>query len=166
MSRDEVLQKLGQLILEQRWAALATVDGRCQPQASMAAYVPEPGFNGFLLHLSRLAAHTRNLLENPRVSLVISQPDGLNGDPQTLARVSLSGSIRPVERESEAYPQSRACYLARLPDAEQLFAFGDFLLLRLEPEAVRFVEGFGRAFSFAGSDLVGLDSGPLGHPGR
>ncbi len=160
MSRDEVLQRLGRLILEQRWAALATVDEACQPQASMVAYVPEPGFNGFLLHLSRLAAHTRNMLETPRVSLAISEQDGLDGDPQTLARVSVSGSARPVERDSEAYRQGKACYLARLPDAEQLFAFDDFQLLRLEPEVVRFVEGFGRAYTFTGSDLVGLDAGP------
>ena len=54
-------EKLARLIRGGRWAALATY-GDGAPLASMAAYACEPGFAGFLLHLSRLSAHTRNLL--------------------------------------------------------------------------------------------------------
>jgi putative heme iron utilization protein len=159
MERDEVLQQLGRLISEQRWAALATVDEKGHPQASMVAYVPEPGFSGFLLHLSQLAAHTRNVLENPRASLAIAEPDNKECDPQTLARVSLSGTIQTIERGSDEYSKGKQRYLTRLPDAEQLFALGDFVLLRLQPLSVRFVGGFGRAFSFSGSDLTDLEEG-------
>jgi putative heme iron utilization protein len=159
MERDEVLQQLARLISEQRWAALATVDEKGHPQASMVAYVPEPGFSGFLLHLSRLAAHTGNLLECPWASLAIAEPDTRECDPQTLARVSLAGPIRPIARDSDEYLKGKQRYLARLPDAEQLFAFGDFMLLRLQPRSVRFVGGFGRAFSFSGSDLAGIEEG-------
>jgi putative heme iron utilization protein len=160
MERNEALQQMGELIDEQRWAALATVDAEGRPQASMVAYVPEPGFSGFLLHLSRLAAHTGQLLETPWVSLVIAEGDNLECDPQTLQRVSLSGPIRPIERDSEDYRQARQRYLARLPDSEQLFGFGDFMLLRLQPETLRFVGGFGRAFSFAGSELTAAGTAP------
>jgi putative heme iron utilization protein len=154
MERDEALQQLHRLISEQRWAALATVDSKGHPQASMVAYVPEPGFTGVLLHLSRLSAHTGRLLETPWASLAISEPDNAQRDPQTLARVSISGPTRPIVPQSEAYAAGKQHYLARLPDAEQLFGFGDFMLLRLQPQALRFVGGFGRAFSFSGSDLA------------
>jgi putative heme iron utilization protein len=159
MEREEVLQQLGRLISGQRWAALATVDEKGQPQASMVAYVPEPGFNGILLHLSQLAAHTRNLLESPWASLAIAEPDSGERDPQTLMRASLEGAVDPIARDSDEFLVCKQQYLARLPDAEQLFGFGDFMLLRLQPQSVRFVAGFGRAFSFSGSDLAGLDKG-------
>jgi putative heme iron utilization protein len=154
MEREQALQQLGRLISGQRWAALATVDEKDHPQASMVAYVLEPGFTGILLHLSQLAAHTSELLETPWASLAIAEPDRGEGDPQTLVRASLSGPIQPIPRDSDEYLKGRQRYLARLPDAEQLFGFGDFMLLRLQPQALRFVGGFGRAFSFSGSDLA------------
>jgi putative heme iron utilization protein len=156
MEKDEALQQLGRLISEQRWAALATVDQKGDPQASMVAYVPEPGFSGILLHLSQLAAHTRNLLETSRASLVITEPDDRECDPQTLARASFSGPVRAIARDGDEYSKGKERYLARLPDAEQLFAFGDFTLLRLQPRSIRFVAGFGRAFSFSETDLAEL----------
>ena len=59
-------QLMVNLIRNRRWAALASlgVDG---PEASWVAYAPEADFSGFLLHLSTLSAHTRNLLADPRV---------------------------------------------------------------------------------------------------
>lgn len=159
MEREEVLQQLGRLISGQRWAALATVDEKGRPLASMVAYVPEPGFTGILLHLSQLAAHTRHLMESPWASLAIAEADRGEGDPQTLARASIGGPIQAIPRDSEQYLKGKQQYLARLPDAEQLFGFGDFMLLRLQPRSVRFVGGFGRAFSFSGSDLVTLEEG-------
>jgi putative heme iron utilization protein len=68
------------LIRSRRWAALAT-QGPEGPEASWVAYVPEADFDGFLLHLSTLAAHTRNLLADPRVGLAISEPERDSEDP-------------------------------------------------------------------------------------
>jgi putative heme iron utilization protein len=157
MEKEEALQQLSRFISGQRWAALATVDEKGHPQASMVAYVPETGFGGLLLHLSQLAAHTRHALETPWAALVITEPDGGEGDPQTLVRASVAGPIRPIARESESYQEAKQHYLARLPDAEQRFGFGDFMLLRLQPQSVRFVAGFGRAYSFSGTELADLD---------
>src|SRR5512134_3952671 len=79
---------LARIIRGGRWAALATY-GDGVPLASMVAYACESDFAGFLLHLSRLSAHTRNLLASPVTSLVIREPDsGRVRNPQTLARVS------------------------------------------------------------------------------
>ncbi|HXH04786.1 MAG TPA: pyridoxamine 5'-phosphate oxidase family protein, partial [Candidatus Competibacteraceae bacterium] len=126
-----------------RWAALATL-GRNGPEASWVAYALEPG-GGVLLHLSRLAAHTRNLLREPRASLAVSEPERPGHDPQQLARVTLFGQVAPIPREAAQYPVLRQCYLARLPEAEPLFGFGDFHLFLLLPERARFVGGFAQA---------------------
>ena len=149
---EEEKHHLIHLISGQRWAALATLseDG---PLASMVAYVPESGVSGFLLYLSRLAAHTRNLLQDARASLVITQSDSGEGDPQTLARVSLQGKVVALNRDSEGFTAARAAYIRRLPEAELLFGFSDFVLFRLEPAEVRYIGGFARAYTLNGEQL-------------
>jgi len=48
---------------------------------------------------------------------------------------------------SLAYESIKQTYLDRLPTAEQLFGFGDFILFQLNPESLRFVGGFAQAHS-------------------
>ena len=154
---------LARLIHRQRWAALATLRNGVA-YASMVAYVPEADFSAFLLHLSRLAPHTRNLLDYPQASLVITEPDTGAGDPQTLQRVSLQGRVEPVPREAPKYAQARDHYLARLPDAEPRFGFEDFVLFRLVPELAHYVAGFGRTYTFGVErlrSLTALESQPV-----
>lgn len=119
----------------------------------MVAYVPEPDFGGFLLHLSRLAAHTRNLLHDARASLVVTQPDRGEGDPQTLARVSIQGKVIALSRDDEEFSAARAIYIHRLPVSELLFGFKDFILFRLQPIEARYIGGFARAYTLDGKQL-------------
>lgn len=144
--------QLARLIRGQRWAGLATLS-KGAPYASMVAYAPEPDFSGFILHLSRLSAHTRHLLADPRASMVITEPDTGGGDPQTLARVSIQGKAREISRQEAEYEGLRSLYIERLPESEMLFGFGDFLLFRLIAEEARYVGGFGRAATFSASRL-------------
>ncbi len=134
------------LVRAQRWGALASVDSQGMPLASSVAYTLAPDARGFLLHLSRLAEHTRNLLKRPRASLVIAEPDRGDGDPQTLARFSILGEAERLHLDSPTYSKARAAYIARLPDSEQRFGFSDFELFLLAPSRGHFVGGFARAF--------------------
>jgi hypothetical protein len=138
-----------ELLTARRWGALATV-GEDGPFASMVAFALAADRASVLLHLSTLAPHTGNLVATGRAGLVVSQPDPGEGDPQTLARVSLAGPAAVVERDDPGYPEARARYLACLPTAEPLFSFGDFRLFRLVIERVNFVGGFARAQSLDG----------------
>lgn len=140
------------LIRAQRWAALATV-GHAGPMASMVAYAPEPDLSALLLYLSRLAAHTGNLIEQPVASLVIGEPDPGEGDPQTLERVTMTGEVSAISRDHPGYAALRDCYLGHLPAAEPLFGFDDFTLFRLVPEEVRYVGGFAQAHTLDGAGL-------------
>ena len=134
------------LIRDRRWAALAT-QGPDGPDASWVAYVPEPDCSGFLLHLSTLSAHTRNLLAHPRAGLTISEPERDDEDPQTLARVTIQGEIATIPRNHVDYRSAALCYQERLPASVPRFEFGDFLLLRLIPIRIRFIGGFARAYT-------------------
>jgi putative heme iron utilization protein len=145
-------QLMVELIRTRRWAALAT-QGRDGPEASWVAYIPEVDFSGFLLHLSTLAAHTRNLMANSRAGLAISAPERGDEDPQTLARVTIQGEVAIIAKDSADYRDAARRYQERLPASVPRFDFGDFLLLRLAPLRVRFVGGFARAYTLDGSGL-------------
>lgn len=144
--------QLAQLIRDQRWACLATLNAGA-PYASFIAYVTEKDFNGFLIHISRLAPHTQNLLIDARATLAITAQDGGYGDPQTLARVSIQGRVIELVRDSFDYQQARTDYIHRLPDAEQLFTFSDFILFRFLPSHARFVAGFARTWDVTSEQL-------------
>jgi putative heme iron utilization protein len=149
-------QRLLRLLRASRWAALATVRD-AQPLASWVAFAADDDFCGFLLHLSRLAPHTRYLEDNPRAALALSEPDqGAQPDPQQLARLSLQGWVAPLARATPEYEQARARYLARLPQAAVQFELGDFALHRFVPDTGRFVAGFGRAWRLGPPELRAL----------
>ncbi len=148
--KPEELAIVAALLCGQRQAALGTLrDG--VPFVSMVTYASEPGFDGFLLHLSRLAQHTGQLLADPRASLLIFEGDDGRVDLQTLARISLVGSAAPVAADD--VPAARERYLARLPAAQMLFDFPDFLLFRFVPTEARYIGGFARAFTLTAEQL-------------
>jgi hypothetical protein len=127
-------QRLLAVIRDHRWAALAT-QGADGPEASWVAFAVTPD-GSFLLHLSRLAGHTRNLLQDSRAGLAISEQERDGSDPQLLARVSVQGRVQILERESPAYAAAAGFYRIRLPASAPLFDFPDFYIYSLVPEFV------------------------------
>ncbi len=144
---SEVPAEIARLVRERRWAALATLNGGA-PLASMVAFAPEPGLAGLFLHLSGLSLHTRNLLEEPRCSIVITDPDLGTSDPQLLPRVGITGSVVLLEPGSAEWREAKEIYVGRFPDAEPRFDLGDFRLFFLVPEDARYVGGFAKARSY------------------
>jgi heme iron utilization protein len=137
---------LRQLLERQPVAALATLH-RGEPATSMVPFALLPGGRGFVIHVSRLATHTADMLAEPAVSLlVMGAPDSAD-TPLALPRASIRGRARPCPAADPDHAAARAAYLARLPDSEELFSFADFSLFVVEVLAVRYVAGFGRALS-------------------
>jgi putative heme iron utilization protein len=101
-----------------------------------------------LLLISNLADHTKNIAQDPRVSLLV---DGTAGaaDPLTAARLSLLGRIA-----KDATPAARARFLARHPSAETYAGFGDFNLYRVTIEAAHLVADFGKIHWLSAADLA------------
>jgi putative heme iron utilization protein len=153
----EEKRRLAALLRTSRWAAFATARDNL-PLATWVALAPEDDLGGFLLHLSRLALHTRYLETNPRASLSFTEPDRGAGDPQELARVSLQGYIETIGRRADGYADARERYLARFPAAATTFELGDFALLRFVTETARYVPGFGRVHRLTVAELH-----PLAH---
>ena len=135
---------LGQLVRSRSVAALGTLlDGA--PYVSMVPFVLAPDGRAMLIHVSQLAAHTRNMMQDRRVSVLLVESDDAGKLPQALARVTILGEAHPLAREDADYATAVAVYLKRFPDSAELFQFPDFHLFRIEVDSARFVGGFAQA---------------------
>ena len=148
----ELTVVLQQLIQNRKTAALGTLH-QGVPFVSMVPYAMARD-GSFVLHVSRLAAHTRDMLDNPNVSLLITESEASGKMPQALARVTVQGRAEMLDRNSEKNTEAREVYLSRFPDAAPLFEFSDFNIFILEPVSARVVAGFGQAITITGEELA------------
>ncbi len=147
------------LLTTQPVAALSTLH-KGGPAVSMVPFALLPGGEGVVVHVSRLATHTQDMLDHPAVALLVAGTLAPGDSPLALPRVSIQGHARPCPADAPGYAEARQAYLAKLPDAEPLFGFGDFSVFVIEPESLRFVAGFGRAMAFKTDRLREVLSGP------
>lgn len=118
-------------------AALATAmaaDGAPYASLVMVAWTHDASP---LLLISTLAEHTKNILADDRVGLLIDGTGGLE-NPLTGPRVTLTGRIAATEA-----PDQLARYVARHPDAAGYAGFADFALYRMSVTRAHMVAGFG-----------------------
>jgi putative heme iron utilization protein len=151
---------LRSLLTTQPVASLSTLH-KGEPAISMVPFAMLPEGRGFVIHVSQLATHTRDMQSDPAVALMVMAPPGTADSPLALARVGIQGRARPCAPESPEYGATRACYLAKLPQSEALFSFADFSLFIIDVRSARFVAGFGRAMSLTArqfADVVGSSS--------
>ncbi|MBI5473668.1 MAG: pyridoxamine 5'-phosphate oxidase family protein [Ignavibacteriae bacterium] len=153
---SEAKQILTRLIREQQTAALGTLRSGA-PEVSMVVFAAAGDFSSFYLHVSKLAHHTQNLKHDPRASLMIAESPEANRNPQSLARVSIQGEARLVERTSDDYDRIRSSYLSKFPQAEMMFGLGDFSLYEVEPKSARFVAGFAQTYNLTLKDFRDLN---------
>jgi len=139
----DTLNALYQTLLDQPVAALATLHGG-EPAVSMTP-VAWLGDGRGVVHVSRLATHTADMQRHPGVALLVTAPPSPGTSPLALPRLSLQGHAVFVAPDDEGHAAARGAYLARFADAEPMFGFGDFSLVVIRPDQLRFVAGFGRA---------------------
>ncbi|MFZ3219367.1 MAG: pyridoxamine 5'-phosphate oxidase family protein [Rhodoferax sp.] len=135
------------LLRAQRIAALGTLGADGQPFVSMVPFAVEPVSASLVIHVSGLAAHTRNLQTTPRVSLLVMQAEVAGEPVHGLPRVTLDGRATVLPVNSAAWADARRVYLARFPEAEAMTQLGDFRFVGLAVLGARQVAGFGAARS-------------------
>jgi heme iron utilization protein len=139
---------LANLIRKERIAHLGTLRGGA-PLVSMTLYLAEKDFSAFTLHVSRLAWHTQDMLQDQRVALSIAETDDARADPFTLARVSIRGEAFQLKD----HPSLKAAWLARFPEQAINFELADFSFWKIVPRDARFVAGFGRIHNLSAAEL-------------
>jgi len=141
-------QDLKKLIRSERIAHLATLRGGA-PMASMTLYLAAADFSAFFVHVSRLAWHTQDMLQDPRVALSIAETDDRRADPFTLMRVTIRGEA--VDLKDDVSPKE--AWLQRFPEQAINFTLADFSFWRIVPRDARFVAGFGRIHNLSAKQL-------------
>jgi putative heme iron utilization protein len=112
--------------------------------------------------------HTRNILADSRVSLMLDER--VAGDPLEGARVMLSGRAEQADSE-KGLLQRR--YLNAHPSAEAFVSFSDFSFFRIHPTGTHLVAGFGRIVDLkperfltdlsGADDLLAAEEGAVAH---
>ena len=135
------------LLREARSGALATLmAGAGDPYCSLVN-VATAADGAPLLLLSKLALHTKNILADNRISLMLDERK--EGDPLEGARVMLMGTTA-----ADGDAQARTAYLRRHPEAEMFAGFADFAFYRMDIKRAHLVAGFGRIVDLTARDIL------------
>ena len=128
------------LLRRSRQGALATLMAAGgDPYCSLVNVASHADGSPILL-ISRLALHTKNILADSRVSLMLDERAA--GDPLEGARIMLAGRAEQAGGDDE--PVLRRRYLTAHPSAEAFVEFKDFAFFRIRPHGAHLVAGFGR----------------------
>jgi putative heme iron utilization protein len=128
------------LLRRSRQGALATLmAGSGDPYCSLVNVAAHADGSPILL-ISRLAVHTKNILADNRVSLMLDERAA--ADPLEGARIMLAGKAEEASGDDVAVLRRR--YLSAHPSAEAFVDFKDFSLFGIKPAGLHLVAGFGR----------------------
>ncbi len=137
------------LLRRSRQGALATLmPGSGDPYCSLVNVASAHDGSPVLL-ISKLAIHTKNILEDARVSLMLDEC--APGDPLEGARMMLAGVAEQAVDDADVL---RRRYLAAHPSAAMFAGFGDFGFFRIRPKGVHLVAGFGRIVDLTPADIL------------
>ena len=127
-----------QLLRAHRYGALGTLSKKFDghPYNSITPYLVDHD-GSLLILISALAEHTKNILHDPRVSLITHNQE----DPhiQTQGRITLLGTAS-LEAQRESAGKR---YLRYFPEARTYYDMADFQFFRIAPLALRYIGGFG-----------------------
>ena len=151
--KEDAADRGAALVRRCRVAALGTLRGGA-PAVSMVpyAFIGEPF--AFVVLVSGLSAHTREMLAAPEVGWMVMEPESGAQTPHALARVSIRARAESITRNDPRHDAARAAYLARFPDMMGLFELGDFTLFAIVPAGVRVITGFAQAATISAESFA------------
>jgi putative heme iron utilization protein len=148
-----------------RYGVLSTISKKFDgyPFGSITPYLVDHD-GSLLILISTLAEHTKNILHDPRVSIITH--DQRDPHIQTQGRVTVLGNAE-LEPDRE---QAGQRYLRYFPEAASYFAMHDFSFYRIRPMAIRYIGGFGRIhwvdmenYALQRYPLIEEESGVIAH---
>lgn len=151
------------LIRENNFGILSTisVDVEAYPFGSFTPYCLSDKLEPLFL-LSNIAQHSKNIRENPKVSLTVFNPN--SEDIQNSPRLTYIGDMKMIENDD--YNER---YLRYFPASKSYFEFHDFKLYRIELKRIRYIGGFGSIFwvekedYFQENQLAGVEKRIITH---
>lgn len=137
------------------YGALCTLSKKFNghPFGSITPYLVDHD-GSLLILISTLAEHTKNILHDPRVSLITHNQN--DAHIQAQGRVTMVGTAHMIEDKNSVAIR----YLRYFPEAAGYFEMHDFSFYRIVPQTLRFIGGFGKIHWVAADSYV-VPSYPL-----
>ena len=104
--------------------------------------------------ISSIAEHTKNIIANPKVSLLVFQSNNLKSaeDLHANGRLTLIGEAVQIDKDDA---DLMARYCRYFPESTGYLAMHDFQFYRINIAQARYVAGFGKMGWLAGKELAG-----------
>jgi putative heme iron utilization protein len=153
MTHEQPASVCAGLIETMRSLQLSTVGPDGIPHCGYTPYLHQaPG--RFYIFVSQLAAHTRHLLANGTVAIMVIADEQSTSQIFARARVSYLCDAKHLAPDSHDYTMVLDDYQQRHGKmAGLLRQLPDFVLFQLQPQSGQFVMGFGQAYTLTGEDL-------------
>ncbi|HKK17729.1 MAG TPA: pyridoxamine 5'-phosphate oxidase family protein [Opitutales bacterium] len=132
---------------------LGTVSAEGSPEASYSPAIVDEARH-FYVHVSELAAHTANLMETGKASVLVIEDESAADIIFARKRVTFTCEAQRIERHSGEWESVIARFEEKFGKMMGfLKTMEDFHLFRLEPSYARLVLGFGKAYDVTGPDM-------------
>ncbi|WP_440878423.1 HugZ family protein [Vibrio natriegens] len=143
---ERLPEKIQGFIQQFSTAQLGTVDSQGIPLASYAPFVRQG--NDFVMLLSTVSKHARNLQQTPRASLMLVESEDKARHLFARERLVIDCDVVCIDKHSEeASPLKQQMQQKYGEIVEQLCGMKDFSFYRFAPRSGNYVKGFGQAFS-------------------
>ena len=131
------------------------------PHSSYAPFIENE--HKFYVCISAMAKHTRNLLNNPTISIMMIEDESKSTNLFARKRVTFDVTATPIERNSLVFNGAMTLFGDKFGDSASIYVnLQDFQLFELVPIGGRAVFGFGEAYDFKDGDFGGIATG-AGH---
>jgi len=153
MNDEQPATVCASLIEDMRSLQLSTVGVDGIPHCGYTPYLHRAPGN-FYIFVSQLAAHTRHLLANGTVAIMIIADEQSTSQIFARTRVTYLCEAKRIAPDNPDYTSVLDDYQQRHGKmAGLLRQLPDFILFQLQPKSGQFVMGFGKAYTLTGDDL-------------
>lgn len=118
-----------------------------QPYVGMVPFAVREDFSALVIHASRLARHSKGLVEGASYGALIHVLEVPGMDVRQLARVSVQGTVNAPQPGTKEHDFCKQLYIRKFPQSEMTFSLGDFQIYELALKSGRLVLGFARTIN-------------------
>lgn len=152
MPKTEPAEACATLLERMKTLQLATLGEGNEPHCGYTPFVKSG--NDFVVFISQLAVHTRDLLANNRVGVMIVDDEQESSNLFARCRARYQCKAVVIEKDAEEYEHLLSQYQERQGKIVSLLReLPDFVLFRLKPDTGVFVVGFGEAYRIEGDNM-------------
>ncbi|MBD3379539.1 MAG: pyridoxamine 5'-phosphate oxidase family protein [Candidatus Omnitrophica bacterium] len=145
MRETEARMKIRELFALRKLGVVAT-RGEEYPYTSLVGFVPTEDLGAIVFATLKNTRKYSNLMEDPRVTLLVNSASGSAGDFENAFSVTVLGEASVARKEQEAV--LRELYLSKLPFLEEFINDPDCALVQIKPVKFIVVNGLRAVSAF------------------